>query len=152
MDRQAGWIVVYELRVGLFPLIPALIPATPCPDCVRGYRARNRHPRTVLRRHDPRPRHQHRLSLPAHHRTGRRTGLARSYVTTRCELGEWTGDSKRRSLLVRELPDSLQHNEIHPMSDWGSSGRRFKSCQPDTGQRVFLAPESASEVALAQND
>ena len=21
--------------------------------------------------------------------------------------------------------------------DWGSSGRRFKSCQPDTGQRVF---------------
>jgi hypothetical protein len=23
---------------------------------------------------------------------------------------------------------------------WGSSGRRFKSCQPDTGQRVFLEP------------
>jgi hypothetical protein len=22
--------------------------------------------------------------------------------------------------------------------DWGSSGRRFKSCQPDTDQRVFL--------------
>jgi hypothetical protein len=28
MDRQAAWIVVYEL-----------ILATPCPDCVRGYRA-----------------------------------------------------------------------------------------------------------------
>jgi hypothetical protein len=27
---------------------------------------------------------------------------------------------------------SLQDNRIRPMSDWGSSGRRFKSCQPDS--------------------
>lgn len=27
--------------------------------------------------------------------------------------------------------------------DWGSSGRRFKSCQPDAGQRVFLPLRSA---------
>ena len=25
--------------------------------------------------------------------------------------------------------------------DWGSSGRRFKSCQPDAGQTWFLATE-----------
>jgi hypothetical protein len=40
-------------------------------------------------------------------------------------------------MLVRYLPELLQDNENHVMSDWGSSGRRFKSCQPDTGQRHF---------------
>jgi hypothetical protein len=35
------------------------------------------------------------------------------------------------------LRDALQDKEIHPVSDWGSSGRWFKSCQPDAGQRIF---------------
>ena len=34
--------------------------------------------------------------------------------------------------------------------DWGSSGRRFKSCQPDIGQRVYLAPKIASLTSLTQ--
>jgi hypothetical protein len=38
-------------------------------------------------------------------------------VTTRCELRESAGDGKRRLLLVRKLPDSLQDNGIHTMSD-----------------------------------
>jgi hypothetical protein len=40
-------------------------------------------------------------------------------------------------MLVRYLPELLQDNENHVMSDRGSSGRWFKSCQPDTGQRHF---------------
>jgi hypothetical protein len=28
----------------------------------------------------------------------------------------------------------LQDNANHMVSDWGSGGRRFKSCQPDAGQ------------------
>jgi hypothetical protein len=42
-----------------------------------------------------------------------------------------TRDSRRNFLLVRGYSDALQDNRIRPMSDWGSSGRRFKSCQPD---------------------
>jgi hypothetical protein len=56
-------------------------------------------------------------------------------VTSRCESGGSTGDSKRPFALVRKLRDALQDNENHPMSDWGSSGRRFKSCQPDRDSR-----------------
>ena len=37
----------------------------------------------------------------------------------------------RRFPLVRPVRESLRDNQIHPLSDWGSSGRRFKSCQPD---------------------
>jgi hypothetical protein len=53
-------------------------------------------------------------------------------VTTRREFGHSTGDSLRRLLLVRLPQESLRHSRIRPPSDWGSSGRRFKSCQPDT--------------------
>jgi hypothetical protein len=28
--------------------------------------------------------------------------------------------------------ESLRNNQIRPLSDWGSSGRRFKSCQRPT--------------------
>src|ERR1700722_5922159 len=52
-------------------------------------------------------------------------------VTTRCEPGESTGDAKIRFLLVILRRELLRDNEMRPMSDWGSSGRRFKSCQPD---------------------
>jgi len=47
-------------------------------------------------------------------------------------------DGLRRLRLVNVLRDLLRDREIRPMSDWGSSGRRFKSCQPDTGQSIFL--------------
>jgi hypothetical protein len=37
----------------------------------------------------------------------------------------------------------------HAWFDWGSSGRRFKSCQPDTGQSYFgQAPESRRRSCL----
>jgi hypothetical protein len=42
-------------------------------------------------------------------------------------------------VLVRYLPELLQDNENHVMSDWGSSGRRFKSCQPDQKRPSELA-------------
>ena len=48
------------------------------------------------------------------------------------------GDGLRRFLLVRSVRESLRDNQIQHLSDWGSSGRRFKSCQPDAGQRVFF--------------
>jgi hypothetical protein len=41
------------------------------------------------------------------------------------------GDTKGLFWLVRLFRESLQDNRIQPVSDWGSSGRRFKSCQPD---------------------
>jgi hypothetical protein len=49
------------------------------------------------------------------------------------------GDTKGLFWLVRLFRESLQDNKIQPVSDWGSSGRRFKSRQPDAGQRRFLA-------------
>ena len=52
-------------------------------------------------------------------------------VTTRCEFRELTRDGLRRFSLVRPIRDSLQDNRIQPLSDWVSTGRRFKSCQPD---------------------
>jgi hypothetical protein len=42
------------------------------------------------------------------------------------------GDGLRRFPLVRPIRESLRDNQIRPLSDWGSSGRRFKSCQPDS--------------------
>jgi hypothetical protein len=61
-------------------------------------------------------------------------GRCHAVVTTRSGFGESTRDAKIRFLLVRRRPELLRDNGIRPMSDWGSSGRRFKSCQPDTGQ------------------
>jgi hypothetical protein len=55
--------------------------------------------------------------------------------STRCEPGESTGDAKIRFLLVILRRELLRDNEMRPMSDWGSSGRRFKSCQPDRDSR-----------------
>ena len=52
-------------------------------------------------------------------------------VTSKCEFGELAGDGLRRFLLVRLTRESLRDSEIRTLSDWGSSGRRFKSCQPD---------------------
>jgi hypothetical protein len=34
-------------------------------------------------------------------------------------------------LLVEPLLEPLYDSQIRPMSDWGSSGRRFRHCQPD---------------------
>jgi hypothetical protein len=31
-----------------------------------------------------------------------------------------------------EPSGDLRDNQTRPLSDWGSSGRRFKSCQPDS--------------------
>jgi hypothetical protein len=50
---------------------------------------------------------------------------------------ESTGDGLRRFWLVRVHRESLQGSGIQSLSDWGSSDRRFKSCQPDAGQRRF---------------
>jgi hypothetical protein len=66
-------------------------------------------------------------------------------VTTRSGFGESTGDAEIRFLLIRLRPELLQDNEIHPMSDWGSSGRRFKSCQPDHGN-VIWAPKGTFRI------
>jgi hypothetical protein len=63
-------------------------------------------------------------------------------VVTRSGFGESTGDAKIRFLLVRLRPELLRDNGIRPMSDWGSSGRRFKSCQPD---KHFRSSEAVSE-------
>jgi hypothetical protein len=66
--------------------------------------------------------------------SGARAILSTDVVTTlstRCELGESAGDGSRRFRLVRQLRGLLRDNEIRLVSDWGSSGRRFKSCQPD---------------------
>src|SRR5271166_74645 len=35
---------------------------------------------------------------------------------------------------------------------WGSSGRRFKSCQPDADQKVFLASEIGLSDGLTQTN
>lgn len=35
------------------------------------------------------------------------------------------------SVLITPVRESLRHNEYRRTSDWGSSGRRFKSCQLD---------------------
>ena len=47
------------------------------------------------------------------------------------------GDGLRSFALVEQRSKSLQHRLIRPISDWWSSRRRSKSCQPDTGQRRF---------------
>jgi hypothetical protein len=39
----------------------------------------------------------------------------------------------------------MQDNEIHLMSDWGSSGRRFKSCQLDLAE-VLRSQDDAMVV------
>jgi hypothetical protein len=53
-------------------------------------------------------------------------------VTTRCGSGELTGDGSRRFPVVSPVRESLRDSQVRPLSDWGSSGRRFKSCQPDS--------------------
>jgi hypothetical protein len=58
-------------------------------------------------------------------------------VTTSCGSGESTGDGSRRLPLVRTGRESLRDNQIRLLPDWGSSGRRFKSCQPDTVKKPF---------------
>ena len=63
--------------------------------------------------------------------------VARVDIARRCEPGESTGDAKIRFLLVRLHRELLRDKQIRPMSDWGPSGRRFKSCQPDAGQSVI---------------
>jgi hypothetical protein len=50
-------------------------------------------------------------------------------------------------VLVICLPEVLQDNVSHMVSDWGSSGRRFKSCQPD--QRSSRYPIGAEWVTGA---
>jgi hypothetical protein len=60
------------------------------------------------------------------------------------------GDGLRRFPLVRPVRESLRDSQIQPLSDWGSSGRRFKSCQPDTGQRLFSAHLNPLLGELAQ--
>ena len=63
-----------------------------------------------------------------------------------------TGDRLRRSILVRLVRDQLRDSEIQPLSDWGSSGRRFKSCQPDTVSPTLSAgvPESPKRFQSGQ--
>jgi hypothetical protein len=70
----------------------------------------------------------------------KRLGLSgyQGVFTTRCEFADIAGDCLRRFHLVRAVRDSLQDRIIQPMSDRGSSGRRFKSCQADLGQTRFL--------------
>jgi hypothetical protein len=51
--------------------------------------------------------------------------------STGYEFRELMGDGLRRFALARSVRESLQDNLIRLPSDWGSSGRRFKSCQPD---------------------
>jgi hypothetical protein len=65
-------------------------------------------------------------------------GRCHAVVTIRSGFGESTGDAKIRFLLVRLRPELLRDNGIRPMSDWGSSGRKFKS-RP--AQRNTLRPE-----------
>jgi hypothetical protein len=50
--------------------------------------------------------------------------------------------------LIRAIREALQGNGIHPGSDWGSSGRRFKSCQPDQRTRRWRAVLEESEAAF----
>jgi hypothetical protein len=42
-------------------------------------------------------------------------------------------------MLVRYLPELLQDNENHVMSDWGSSGRRQKACWARESKGIVLA-------------
>jgi hypothetical protein len=42
-------------------------------------------------------------------------------------------------VLVICLPEVLQDNANHMVSDWGSSGRSFKSCQPDYRSEDLVA-------------
>ena len=77
------------------------------------------------------------------HRQPRTIGLPRwrchNVVTSRCEWGELTGDGLRPFVLVTQLLKPLQYSGIRAKSDWGSSGRRFKSCQPDQKKRLWPA-------------
>ena len=52
-------------------------------------------------------------------------------------------------MLVRYRPDLLQDNTTHLMSDWGSSGRRFKSCQPDQEKRSLTCCFRRSGLSCA---
>src|SRR5271166_1304621 len=62
-----------------------------------------------------------------------------------CEFGDIPGDGLRRFHLVRTVRDSLRHRIIQSMSDWGSSGRRFKSCQPDTEKQALSCDNTDSQ-------
>ena len=55
----------------------------------------------------------------------------------------------RRFRLVRMLREPLRDKKIHPMSDWGSSGRRFKSCPRYLCPR-YLSPLPVSPTLSAQ--
>jgi DNA-binding CsgD family transcriptional regulator len=54
-------------------------------------------------------------------------------------------------VLVICLPEVLQDNANHMVSDWGSSGRRFKSCQPDyrSGVVRFKIFDEVDEATIA---
>jgi hypothetical protein len=52
-----------------------------------------------------------------------------------------------RTITIRpEMPNDMR--KCVTAIYWGSSGRRFKSCQPDTGQRVFLSFEAFTAWAI----
>jgi hypothetical protein len=57
------------------------------------------------------------------------------------------GDTKGLFWLVRLFRESLQDNKIQPVSDCGSSGRWFKSCQPDTQTGSELLRSTDSPIA-----
>jgi len=63
-----------------------------------------------------------------------RRGRCHNVVTSGYESGGYTGDGVRPFALVALLPKPLPYSAIRVVSDWGSSGRRFKSCQPDRGK------------------
>jgi hypothetical protein len=66
------------------------------------------------------------------------------------ESGESIGDSKRRFVLVRYLPELFLDNENHAMSDWGSNGRIFRACRPIV--YAFRALSCRTAQAHSQHD
>jgi hypothetical protein len=53
---------------------------------------------------------------------------------------------------ARLVPELLQDNENHVTSDWGSSGRRFKSCQPEHRSEALSNPTQARECLAGRDD
>jgi hypothetical protein len=86
------------------------------------------------------------------HHGASRTGGRRCHgvVTTRRGSGESTGNVEIRILLVTLHLELLRDNKIRPMSDWGSSGRRFKSCQPDHKKPSDLAFSISSDCTCVR--